>query len=171
MIITTSRRSAASRRSTRTLTGRYQPHSGTPADEVTVDRVFSIPTGGDRTGGELRGGPSRRSVSVQSENPGSLLLGARSFSAGRRLSSAWHSRARYQLQVGSAPHGAQTGRMLEGVESVLLREQPHAVLVYGDTNSTLAGALAPQRPASPSCTWKQDFALSYETCRKRSTAS
>ncbi len=46
------------------------------------------------------------------------------------------------LGVGSAPHGAQTGRMLEGVERALLHLRPRLVLVYGDTNSTLAGALA-----------------------------
>ncbi len=46
------------------------------------------------------------------------------------------------LQVGSASHGAQTGRMLEAIESDLLAYRPDAVLVYGDTNSTLAGCLA-----------------------------
>lgn len=46
------------------------------------------------------------------------------------------------LGVGSASHGAQTAAMLEGVESVLLANPVDAVLTYGDTNSTVAGALA-----------------------------
>jgi UDP-GlcNAc3NAcA epimerase len=48
----------------------------------------------------------------------------------------------HHLHINSLTHGAMTGRMLEGIEGVILEEKPDWVLVYGDTNSTLAGALA-----------------------------
>lgn len=51
----------------------------------------------------------------------------------------------YNLNIHGLSHGAMTGQMLEGIEKILLNEKPDYVLVYGDTNSTLAGALAAKK--------------------------
>ena len=48
----------------------------------------------------------------------------------------------YNLGVGSGKHGEQTSKMIEGIEEILLKENPDYLVVYGDTNSTLAGAIA-----------------------------
>ncbi len=48
----------------------------------------------------------------------------------------------FNLNVGSGSHGIQTAKMIEGLEGIFLSEKPDAVIVYGDTNSTIAGSLA-----------------------------
>jgi UDP-GlcNAc3NAcA epimerase len=48
----------------------------------------------------------------------------------------------YNLNVGSGAHGKQTASMIEGIEEILLKEKPSCIVLYGDTNSTLAGAVA-----------------------------
>jgi UDP-GlcNAc3NAcA epimerase len=48
----------------------------------------------------------------------------------------------YNLNVGSGNHGKQTALMIDGIEEILLSEKPHGIVLYGDTNSTLAGAIA-----------------------------
>lgn len=51
-------------------------------------------------------------------------------------------RPKYNLGVGSSKHGEQTAKMIEGIENILETEKPNAIILYGDTNSTLSGAIA-----------------------------
>jgi UDP-GlcNAc3NAcA epimerase len=55
----------------------------------------------------------------------------------------------YNLNVGSGSHGKQTASMIEGIEEILLKEKPNAIVLYGDTNSTLAGAIAASKIQVP----------------------
>lgn len=49
---------------------------------------------------------------------------------------------KYNLQIRSNRHGEMTGRMIQAIEEIFINEKPHGVIIYGDTNSTLAGAIA-----------------------------
>jgi len=55
----------------------------------------------------------------------------------------------YNLNVGSKSHGRQTAEMITGIEEVLIKERPQCLVVYGDTNSTLAGAVAASKIQVP----------------------
>ncbi|MES2591070.1 MAG: UDP-N-acetylglucosamine 2-epimerase (non-hydrolyzing) [Bacteroidota bacterium] len=55
----------------------------------------------------------------------------------------------YNLNTGSGNHGKQTASMIEGIENILLKEKPNCIVLYGDTNSTLAGAIAASKIQVP----------------------
>lgn len=55
----------------------------------------------------------------------------------------------YNLNVGSGSHGKQTAKMIEGIEEILIKEKPNAIVLYGDTNSTLAGGIAASKILVP----------------------
>jgi UDP-GlcNAc3NAcA epimerase len=74
----------------------------------------------------------------------------------------------HNLDIHSLGHGAMTGRMLEGVETILLEEKPDMVMVYGDTNSTLAGALAAAKLHVPVAHIEAACAPSTDACPRRS---
>ena len=76
-----------------------------------------------------------------------------------------------RLEVGSGSHAEQTAAMLVGVERAVLDRRPDAMLVYGDTNSTLAGALAAAKLGVPLATSRPGCARSTCACPRRSTAS
>ena len=69
--------------------------------------------------------------------------------AGRFFAELGLPRPDFELGIGGGTHAQQVGRMLPAIEAVLARERPAAVLVFGDTNSTLAGALAAAQSAIP----------------------
>lgn len=81
-------------------------------------------------GGGVRGGAGPHGAALRPWALRGLLPGAR------------HSSPDYHLGIGGGTHGQNTGRMIEAIERVLLEERPDWVLVYGDTDSTLAGAIA-----------------------------
>ena len=75
-----------------------------------------------------------------------------------------------ELGIGGGSNTSQTARMLAALEPLLEETAPDAVLVYGDTNSTLAGALAAAQRACRWCMWRRGCVRSTARCPRSSTA-
>lgn len=60
----------------------------------------------------------------------------------------------FNLSVGSSSHGVQTAQMIEGIERILIAEKPDCVILYGDTNSTLSGAVAASKSSCSGRTYR-----------------
>ena len=75
----------------------------------------------------------------------------------------------YHLAIGGGSHGQNTGRMIEAIEATLMESRPDMVMVYGDTDSTLAGAIAASKLTSRSRMLKLACDRSTGACRRRST--
>jgi UDP-N-acetylglucosamine 2-epimerase (non-hydrolysing) len=75
------------------------------------------------------------------------------------------------LNIGSGTQGTQTGRMMEALDAALAELTPDLVLVYGDTNSTLAGALSAVKMHLPVAHLEAGYGRSIGGCQRRSTES
>ena len=75
---------------------------------------------------------------------------------------------KYNLGIAGGTHAEMTGKMMMDIERVLEEEKPDAVLVYGDTNSTLAGALAASKLLIPIIHIEQGYAWEQKEIRKKS---
>lgn len=73
----------------------------------------------------------------------------------------------YNLGIGGCSHGQNTGRMIDTIEHVLMDEKPHWVLVYGDTDSTLAGALSAVKMHIPVAHIEAGLRSFNRKCQKR----
>ena len=76
-----------------------------------------------------------------------------------------------ELGIGGGSNESQTTRMLSALEGLIPEVEPDAVVVYGDTNSTLAGAQAGERAGVPSCTSRRACARSISRCPRSATGS
>ena len=74
---------------------------------------------------------------------------------------------KYNLNIKSKYHGEMTGKMIEGIEKILIKERPDYTLVYGDTNSTLAGALASKNYIFLLFMLRQDLEVTIQKCQKK----
>ena len=97
-------------------------------------------------------------ASALARHPESELISSRLLDTGQHYDHAMSGqhydqlglpRPDWHLETGSGSHGVQTARMLAAVEKILLEQRPDVVMVYGDTNSTLAGALAAAKVGIP----------------------